>query len=74
MGTLITFEAADNALAVGFTASALTGDGRQPVILPVTFFVAPQWGLRSSGPAWLPPVLLMIRGVVSPGSKASTDR
>ncbi|MFJ2593450.1 hypothetical protein [Streptomyces erythrochromogenes] len=36
VGTLITFEAADNALAVGFTASALTGDGRQPVILPVT--------------------------------------
>ncbi|MCX4807475.1 hypothetical protein OG594_38670 [Streptomyces sp. NBC_01214] len=41
VGTLITFEAAGNALAVGFTARALTGDGR-PVILPVTFFVAPQ--------------------------------
>jgi integrase len=54
-------------------------DGRDagPILhnAPVTFLIIPSRGSRSPGPVWLlPPVVRMIRGVLSPGRVASTDR
>ncbi|MFE0845905.1 IS110 family transposase [Streptomyces rochei] len=40
---------------------------------PVTFFVASQWGLRPLGRHDFPLLLMVTRGVVSPGPEASMD-